>query len=176
VQALSLWDSAYTEMEENGIEFDKVIQDPRAEYFVAGSLTVNEQDLTDRRDALIGLARGIAKAQLFQEYNPEASVRIHWTVYPQSAPREVTDEAIAKEVAIIATRTDIQSEDIVGTGNFGDIPPENMEAFQAYLKAVGELDEEIDVGRYYTNELIDEINDFDRQAIIERAQSFEMPE
>lgn len=176
VQALSLWDSAYQAMENGGIEFSRIIQDPRAKYFIAGSMTVKGEALEKRRQVLVGLARGIAKAQLFQEANPEATVRIHWHVYPQTAPREgVTDEAVAKEVKVIATRTKIQSQDAVGTGRFGDIPVEDMQNFQDYLVTVGDLSEEIDVEKYYTNDMIKEINDFDREAIIQEARSFKLP-
>ena len=176
VQALSLWDSAYKAMEFGGIKFSKIVQDPRAASFIAGSMTVRAEDLQKRRKMLIGLARGIAKAQLFQEVNPEAAVRIHWKVYPQTAPRGgVTDKAVAEEVQVVRTRTRIKSRNILGTDRFGDVPEENMKKFQSYLVLVGDLDKEIDVERYYTNDLIDEINDFDRQAVIEQAKSFKMP-
>lgn len=176
VQALSLWDSAYKAMEFGGIEFSKIVQDPRAASFIAGSMTVRAEDLEKRRKMLIGLARGIAKAQLFQEVNPEAAVRIHWKVYPQTAPRAgVTDKAVAEEVEVVRTRTKIKSRNILGTNRFGDVPEESMKKFQSYLVLVGDLEKEIDVKRYYTNELIDEINNFDRQAIIEQAKSFKMP-
>jgi len=175
VQALSLWDSAYQAMNNSEINFSQIIQDPRAKYFVAGSLTVKGEEIEKRRKMLVGLARGIAKAQLFQEINPEASVRIHWKVYPQSAPREgVTDEAVADEVKVVTTRTEMQSANAVGTNRFGDIPKENMDKFQEYLVTVGDLPGAIDVGNYYTNDLIDEINNFDRDAIIQQAKSFEI--
>lgn len=177
VQALSLWDSAYKSMEFGGIEFAKIVQDPRAASFIAGSMTVKTEDLEKRRKMLIGLARGIAKAQIFQEVNPEAAVRIHWKVFPQTAPREgVTDQAVAEEVQVVGTRTKIKSRNILGTDRFGDVPVDDMKKFQSYLVLVGDLEKEIDVNRYYTNEMIDEINDFDREAIIEQAKSYKMPE
>lgn len=175
VHALSLWDEAYRQMELAGIEFAQVIKDPRAKDHIAGSLSVNEEDLENRRDVLIGVARGIAKAQLFQEVNPEASVLIHWKVYPQSMPRGgQTEEEVKKAANVVSVRRHIQSEEAMGTGRYGDVPAENMESFQQYLKDTGQLEELIDVSRYYTNDMIAEINDFDRQAIIDMAKNYKL--
>src|SRR5690606_8401780 len=100
----------------------------------SSSLVVREEDLTERREALIGLARGIAKAQLFESANLEAAARIHWEVYPQSAPREgLTPEIIAETVKVLEVRQFIQSADAFGSGTFGDIPPEHMVRFQEFL-------------------------------------------
>src|SRR5690606_21128263 len=88
VDALSLWDEAYVQLKDRGFEFSKIIKDPRATTAFSSSLVVNEETLAKRRKALVGLARGIAKAQLFESLNLEAAARIHWSVYPQSAPRE----------------------------------------------------------------------------------------
>lgn len=176
VHALSLWDEAYVAMEQGGVKFTTIIKDPRAQSFIAGSLVVQESTLAGRRKALIGLARGMAKAQLFQETNPEAVVRIHWKLYPQTAPREgVTDEAVKKEAKVVAVRNPIQSLNVLGTGRFGDLPPAHMERFQDYLIAVKELERKLDVGRYYTNEMIDEINNFNKPKVVEQARSFKMP-
>jgi NitT/TauT family transport system substrate-binding protein len=121
------------------------------------------------------VARGIAKAQLFQEVNPEASVLIHWKVYPQSMPRAgQTEEEIEKAADVVSVRRDIQSEEAMETGRYGDVPAERMESFQEYLKDTDQLEELIDVSRYYTNDMIDEINDFDRQAIIDMANNFKL--
>ncbi|MDA1000511.1 MAG: ABC transporter substrate-binding protein [bacterium] len=176
VHALSLWDAAYASMESRGLKFTKIIKDPRAKNFIAGSLVVPSKFYKTRRKMLIGLARGLAKAQIFQEVNPEAAVRIHWKVYPQTAPRGgVTDAAVRREAKVVAVRAGIQSRNAVGTNKFGDLPKANMEGYQNYLIRIDRLKKKIDVSKYYTNEFTDEINNFDREAVIKQAKGFKKP-
>jgi NitT/TauT family transport system substrate-binding protein len=121
----------------------------------------------------IGLARGIAKGQIFQETNPEAAVRIHWKVYPNTAPRAgVTQEEVDKAVEVNRASTKLIARDALGTGRFGDMPRERMEDFQRYLVTTGVVPKEIGVDAYYTDDLIAKINDFDAAAIASSAKSY----
>jgi len=173
VQALGLWDEAYKQMELNGIKFDKIYKDPRADTSMAGSIVVRAEDLKKRPQVFIGLARGIAEAQVFQKTNPQASVLLHWKVYPQSVPREgKTPDALKKATIVSSVRIPIQSRNAFGTGQFGDLPAKDMKKFQDYLVATGQLPKAIDVSKYYTNKLIPKINDFDEAAIIKQAKNF----
>ena len=173
VQALSMYDEAYAQLEQAGLPMSKIIRDPRAKNYISGSIVVQNEDLTKRRDMLIGLARGIAKGQIFQETNPEAAVRIHWKVYPNTAPRGgVTEEEVAKAVEVNKASTKLVSRNALGTNRFGDMPRERMEDFQRYLVTTGVLPKEVDVKNYYTEELIPQINAFDVDAIIALAKSY----
>lgn len=176
VQALSLWDEMYVRMEQAGIALGPRIQDPRAKYLFASNLTVNDDDLRTQETALIGVARGIAKAQLFSENNPQAAVRIHWKVYPQSAPREgVTDEAVKREAEVLAVRIQMQSKNAVGTGRYGDMPIEQVKQVQDYFIATNQVEKSLDPSEYYSNDLIDKINAFDHAAIIKLAREYKGP-
>ncbi|MEK6712144.1 MAG: ABC transporter substrate-binding protein [Nitrospinota bacterium] len=176
VHALSLWDEAYAKMEAEGLKFTKIISDPRARYHLAGSMTTRRENLAKRRQVLAGVARGVAKAQLFQETNPEAAVRIHWKVYSQSAPRGgVTDAAVKQEAKVISVRKGIQAKDAFGTRRYGDVPKDKMDEFQEYLVTSGLIQAKMDVGRFSTDELIPEINRFDAAAVIKRAKEFKLP-
>ena len=52
VQALGLWDEAYKQMELNGIKFEKIYTDPRADTSIAGSIVVRGEDLKKRPQVL----------------------------------------------------------------------------------------------------------------------------
>jgi NitT/TauT family transport system substrate-binding protein len=78
VQALGLWDEQFKQMELAGIKFVKIYTDDRADSSISGSIIVRGADLKKRPEVFVGLARGIAKAQLFQATNPDAAVKIHW--------------------------------------------------------------------------------------------------
>ncbi len=173
VQAFSLWDEEYASMSQNGVAMTSVLKDPRAHAHVAGSILAKNEDFTKRRNVLIGVARAIAKAQVFQDANPEAAIRIHWKVYPNTAPKDgITDAATKREAEIIAVRKAITVRNSMGTNRWGDVPKESMEQFQAYLVQTSVLPQAIDVNRYYTNDLISEINKFDEAAIIKQAREY----
>lgn len=174
IHAFSLWDEAYVSLSQGGIPISNVIKDPRAQYFAVGSIVVKNADLKERRQMLVGLARAIAKAQLFQETNPEAAVRIHWKVYPQTARGGGSDEAIRNEMKVLAVRKDLMSRTAWNTTKYGDQPREVIQKFQEYLVATEVLPQAIEVERYYTNELIDEINRFDYAAIARQARGFRL--
>lgn len=177
VQALGLWDEAFKQMELAGIKFEKIYSDPRAATSIAGSIVVRGEDLKKRPDVLIGLARGIAKAQLFQATNPEASVKVHWKVYPQSVPRQGKTPKVLKDTATVASvRISIQSRNAFKTGNFGDLPADYIKKFQKYLVETKQLPKEIDVNAYYTNALIPKMNDFDAAAIVRQAKEYKIPD
>lgn len=74
VQALSMYDEAYAQLAQAGLAMSKIIRDPRAKNYISGSIIVQNEEFTNRQAMLIGLARGIAKGQAFQEANPEAAV------------------------------------------------------------------------------------------------------
>ncbi|MCC7487461.1 MAG: ABC transporter substrate-binding protein [Burkholderiales bacterium] len=174
VDAFSLWDEAYVSIGQSGIPIAHVIKDPRAQSFAVGSIVVKNADFKEKRRMLVGLARAIAKAQLFQVTNPEATVRIHWKVYPQTARGGGSDEAVANEVKVLAVRTAIISRTAWGTTKFGDQPRKVMEGFQDYLVATEVLPQSLPVERYYTNDLIDEANRFDAAAVEKQAREYRL--
>lgn len=173
IQAFSLWDEEYASIAQNGIALGQIIKDPRADVHIAGSILARSEDYTKRRKMLIGVGRAIAKAQAFQEANPEATIRIHWAVYPNTAPKDGISEATVKrEAEILAVRKPITGRNSMGTGRWGDVPKDTMEKFQKYLVETDVLAQTIDVGRYYTNDLVEEINRFDEAAIRRQAREF----
>jgi NitT/TauT family transport system substrate-binding protein len=175
VQAFALWDEMYARMALSGLKLDPAFTDPRAKNLFASNLVIREADLKAKEKMLVGIARGIAKAQVFFAANPEAAVRIHWKVYPQSAPREgITESSVKDEATVLSVRYRHYSKDALGTGRFGDIPLSEVSAVQDYMVATGQLEKKLDPKEYYTNDLIDQINDFDSAAIVARAKSFKL--
>jgi len=175
IDAYSLWDEIYVTLQQGGIPFSNIIRDPRADGHAVGSILAKTADYTARRKTLIGVARAIAKAQLFQYTSPEAAIRIHWKVYPQTAPRDgITDAAVKRELNVLAVRTVLISKNALKTNKWGDLPREVMEKFQAYLVETEVVPKTVDVSTYYTNDLIDEINRFDEAAIVKQAREFKL--
>jgi NitT/TauT family transport system substrate-binding protein len=175
VHAFALWDEMYARMALSGLKLRPALTDQRAHNLFASNLVVREADLKSKEKVLIGIARGIAKAQVFFATNPEAAVRIHWKVYPQSAPREgITEKSVNEEATVLSVRNRHYSKDALGTGRFGDIPLSEVSAVQDYMVATAQLEKKLDPKEYYTNDLIEQINDFDAAAIVARAKSFKL--
>jgi NitT/TauT family transport system substrate-binding protein len=173
VQALSLFEEAYSQLQQGGIRMSKIIRDPRAAQYISGCIVVLSEDLDRRKNMYIGLARAIAKGQTFQEANPEASVRIHWKVYPNNSPRAgITDEEVRKTIEVNKSSDEILRRNALGTNRYGDVPRQDMEKLQLYLVTTGVVPKEIDVSSYYTNDLIDQINAFDANTIVALAKSY----
>lgn len=171
VQALSLWDEQFAMLETRGIKFERVLQDMRSDTAVSASVIVRADDIAKRRDMLVGLSRGIAKAQVVMLADPTIAVRAHWKAYPESAPPSgINDKALKTAAAVIEVRRTKHGRDAFGTGRYGDIPKSAMEKFQQYLVATEQIGRVMDVDDYFTNELIADINAFDEGEVVRKAK------
>ena len=91
IAAWMSWDTAVAELENRGMEFIEF----RPSYFdtLFGNAVVTREELIrDNPKMVVGMCRGIAKAVHFGLANPDAAVRLHWKLYPQSKPQGA-DEA-----------------------------------------------------------------------------------
>lgn len=172
VTALSLWDEQFAMLETRGVKFKKIVQDPKSDTAVSASLIVRNDTIVSKRAALVGLARGIAKAQVVMAALPEVAVRAHWALYPETGPRPGVDEkkALRAAVSVMAVRRQKNSKNALGTGRYGDVPLTSMVKFQDYLLETDQAKKKMDVNDYLSNELIDDINKFDEAAVIAKAK------
>lgn len=170
VEALSLWDEQFAVLEARGIKFEHFVQDPRSDTAVSASIIVRNEDLTKRRDILIGIARGIAEGQAVMNADPSIAVRAHWAVYPDSAPRTDRDKALREAVQVIEGRRAKNSRTAMGSNLYGEVPPAAVAKFQEYMLATGQIQKKMDVINYSTNELIADINKFDEASVVAAAR------
>ena len=135
-------------------------------------LIVRPALITEQRRALVAYGRGIAKAMVFTAANPEAAVRIHWEVFPESRPKgKSTEEALAAGVAEMRARMD---HVFPIDGRWGTATRTGFGQYIDVFEAAGVLDREVGVDEIWTDELIAEINDFDRAAVEQRARAFDI--
>lgn len=172
VDALSFWDWAYAQFENTGLEF-RHFSSPETENLLSLALVGNGPFVRDNPEIAVKLAQGIAKAALFTLNNPEAAVRIHWEHYPESKPTGIPEEQALKE-AVHLLQARLEKYDITGreVEKWGAFTEAEWSQTQDFLVDNGVISEKRDVSEYYTNDLIDEINDFDAQAVIEQAKSY----
>ena len=121
----------------------------------------------DRR-YVIGLGRAMAKATLFAETNPDAAIAIMKKV----APQEHTDPAFTKTffnaaLAIMKPRQ---------PGKYGLSDTGGWDRLQNFMSVPTEgatgMTTKVDVKSLVTNELVDEMNRFDHEAVRKQARTY----
>jgi len=121
----------------------------------------------DRR-YVIGLGRAMAKATLFAETNPDAAIAIMKKVNPA----EHTDPAYTKiffnaALAIMKPRQ---------PGKYGLSDPSGWDRLQNFLAIPTEgatgMTTKVDIKQLVTNELIEEMNKFDHEAVRKQAMAY----
>ena len=171
VDALAMYDSVYAAIENvDPVKYDlRVISSPLADKVSFQTALITRPDvLENKREELIKLARGNAKATIFALANPEAAVKLHWTQYPELKPTGVDEEtALAQEKNALLARINNMRIDNMATprDKWGYIDPIDVESYLSMLRKLGDAPEDLDASRLYTNELIDEINNFDHEAV-----------
>jgi NitT/TauT family transport system substrate-binding protein len=164
------WDTAVAELENRGMEFVEF----RPSYFdkLFGNAVVTREELIrDNPKLVVAMCRSIAKAVHFGLHNPDAAIRIHWSLYPQSKPQG-TDEAklLADSRRVFMSR--FADYELHGTDKYGESLPQQWDQVADLMKKQGTLPADFDVKQAYTNDFIDQINAWDRGAVEAKAKSW----
>ena len=117
-----------------------------------------------------------AKGSLFFYTNPKATLEAHWVLYPESMPKGMSREKATKRMlqVLVDRAPKLRPDD--GTEKINKFGAHSDEEWEEYLKFVG-LDKVISkelLKELYTNEFIEEVNNFDRQEVINRAKNFDL--
>ena len=156
---------------------------PLTESFTRGSATwygVRKAALKDNRKSVIGVLRGTAKSTLFAHTNLVAAIKLHWLVFPESKPKTKSEEGALKDLEIVmkSRRESWMRPPSDPEQRFGATTADDWAA--ALRGAVigtsnKELAKQLGEGSSaFTNELIDEVNDFDKAAIVKQANEFKI--
>jgi NitT/TauT family transport system substrate-binding protein len=170
VDALAIWDAEYARIENLGIvKLRHLPNTPGMKDLFGGSFGVNRSALKANRDRLVRLFRGMAKSTVFAAANPELAIRLHWQVYPETKPKGKSDEeALREALHVIKTRTwkwlpaDFHEDKRIGGST--------LREWQALVRFVNLQDQIRDANVLFTNELLDDVNEFDRKAIEDQAK------
>lgn len=133
-------------------------------YFQATPKMIREQ-----RQMLVGFGRAVAKATVFALENPQAAVALVLRQYPHLAAtgksREENIDSISKGL-----KRRMEAWPPMRPGyRWGQIDPQFLVDEVEFL---GLRDKIKDVTPFFTNELIDEINRFDAEAIKRQARDY----
>jgi NitT/TauT family transport system substrate-binding protein len=146
----------------------------------SGWFGFRKKDIKDDRKNVVGLCRAVAKSTLFAYTNLPAAIDIHWALYPDSKSRSKSNEESLKEIETILgqrknnwiRRPDDQDQRW-GASSVDEW--KSLIAIAAKSTNNPALPQQIgDPHSVFTNELIDEINKFDRDEVIRQARSFKL--
>lgn len=141
---------------------------------IGPGLFTSRRYMESNRATLVEIGRIVAKSTVFVMNNPEAAIRIHWALYPEQQPTgQSFENALATTLIGMERQIDVlRFQDGDTVRKFGYMSPEAVDRFLR----VNRLHEVVtDPAPYFTNDLIDEINDFDVQEMVDLARNFTMP-
>lgn len=171
VQALSLWDTQYALMEDLGYKITRFTFPFQKDIFSAlwmapGSL------VRDNPEAVVRFGRAQVMAETFARANPRAAATIYVDAYPDVVTGEVTREQ-AIESALKILETNLKNGEVSDgelPGSFGE---GSWNTVQDYYVGLGLLESPIDVSKAYVPQaLVEQMNDFDHEAVISQATNW----
>jgi NitT/TauT family transport system substrate-binding protein len=172
VDAIAMWDWAYAILENSGFQF-RHFETPGTSKLLSLMVIANGDFLNANPGAGTKFAQGIAKGTLFTLTNPEAAVRIHWQKYPASKPTNIPeDQALREAVHVLQARLSKYKLEGRADPRFGAFTRDEWLSTQKFFFDVGVINKQPDVGEYFTNDLIDDVNRFDKAAIVQKAESY----
>lgn len=123
----------------------------------ASSVIVSAEMLENERDVVVGFLRAYAKATYAGLVDAEALAAMSAAAVPEEWREEAAGLALLETVVVNATPDD--------DARIGDVRSHIWSAAQQQLLDVGELEKPEDLDTILTDELIEEINDFDRAEV-----------
>jgi NitT/TauT family transport system substrate-binding protein len=173
VQALWLLDTTYGQVDAAGVPM-RPLPSPRMEKLTPASCLFTSDGIAkDRRDALAAFGRAFAKASVFAETNPEATVRILWAEEPRARPAP-GEEAYTLKRDMLVLRERLACAGLRHTADprWGAIDGKEMADWAAFLLEVGEIAKALPATDYFVPGLTDDFNDFDEDAVREEARGY----
>ncbi|UVH58609.1 ABC transporter substrate-binding protein [Variovorax paradoxus] len=180
VDVVVSFDTAAARIELMGTKLRYVPITPKFAQVGSGWICVPRKLLKEERKALVALFRGIAKSTIFAHNNLDVGIDLHWAVYPESRPKGRSEEEVRKELAFVLKdrknswmRRPDDPDQRIGASSLAEWKA-NIEMTAESSKNPKLAEELGDPNRLFTNELIDEINAFDKQAAVEMAKAFRL--
>lgn len=138
---------------------------------IGPGLYTSRRFLAENRDVCVAVGRTVARATVFMIENPEAAIRTHWEAYPEEVPQGAPFE-VALERTLTAMRRQTHLLSFAETDTvrkFGYMDPAAIERQLEIEGVAGRLGNTED---FFTNALVDEMNDFDVDEMVQLARSF----
>lgn len=139
------------------------------------SLFARREAIKDTPKMLVGLARAIDKGYYFNIANPAAAVKITWKLNPEAEPKNLPpDKALEGGVFVNTERMKIWKSADTSPNRDGAFLEPQWKDFVDFMLQQKLIAQPVPLDKIYTNELIPEINNFDRAAVEKQAKTFDI--
>ncbi len=164
------WDTAVAGLESRGMEFVEFKPSYYPDLF--GLCVATREEVVEKTPELVvKMCRGIAKGVSFGMANPEAAIRIHWRMYPQTKPSTGDEAQIMRDAKHVFLSRFIRYGLEPGA-RFGEMRPALWQRLAGMLREAGNLPADFDLESAWTNRFVEAVNDFDREAIAAAAAKY----
>jgi NitT/TauT family transport system substrate-binding protein len=173
VDVVALYDTEHATFETSGTKLRRLPVSPVIEKLFSNGFLTHEDNLKDpaKRKMLVGVGRAFAKATLYCEINPKGCIELVWKAYPQVKPTGVDEKrAMEDSLFVFASRDGNMKLRDYQKGQYGLYDPAAWQAYVDFMLAEKELEQPVELASLYTNELIADINAFDRAAVQRKAR------
>ena len=172
IDGLFYYDSAFGAIEAAGIPI-KYLPMPKNVPMVGGVYTMAlKETLTNDRKTAVGMARAVFKASVFIETNPEAAAFLFLKAFPEAGAKGKPIEEQVRLVQFqINKRFPLYTNPDKSVTKRGFI---NANEWVEEVKFSG-LTGKVNPTLLYTNDLINEANNFDVEKIRQEARNFKLP-
>jgi NitT/TauT family transport system substrate-binding protein len=172
VDALSQFDTQYAMVENAGIKL-RMLDAGEIDHYPGNGFVALEETIRTRRKEAAAVARGYAKGTIFAMNNPEAAIRILYEVFPQARPTGKDEAtAIRDDIKVLQARIANWRLENAGVQRWGESSEARCAQYLDFLRKWGVIKEKLGVHDFVTNELIDEINNFDPNRVAAEAQAY----
>jgi NitT/TauT family transport system substrate-binding protein len=167
VDALALWDAVYATYEASGHHL-RYLYHPTLKDNGNGGFFASEKTIAEKRKALEGFSRAIAKATVFLMENPAAAVHIYWKVNPNAKIGKDEAEAMAQsrtEMKFVSQAFDVSRRP---GQRFGALDDKQVQGLIDLLVEDGTLKKPVPAQAIITQDFVPAANDFD----VQKARAF----
>jgi NitT/TauT family transport system substrate-binding protein len=172
VDALSLWDALYAELETFKVKFTYLDNSSIAK-FPSNGLIVRDDDVKSKSKTIAGFGRAVAQGTLFTLENPEAAVRIVWKRYPETKPTGKSDkEALDDGMHVVQSRFHTWKIDNRKTKKWGYNEESEYAEFMDFMLQQGLIKAKVPVGDLLTNQFVNDFNGFDEKKVKDQAKNW----
>ena len=173
IDGLFFFDTGFGAIEAAGIKLRNLDMPANVPKTGGLYLSASKETLAQQRKWAVGFARGVAKASVFTLANPEAAAYTFLQMFPEAGPKATALEDQVKAIMVpILKRMPLYASYDKSVTQWGRIAAAEWKDEVGFLGLEGKVG---DTSAYWTNDLIDEINQFDAEAIKAEAKAFKLP-
>lgn len=170
VDGVIFWDAALAKLAFSGLKLREVPAAAALRTLPDVSLLTRSETIDKNPKMLIGIARALAKGYDYSMASPEAAVLTTWKIYPEARSKNPdAAEALKEGIAVNQGRLAIWNSEKTGAKH-GLFIEADWQRLLQFLKDQGAMPDTPPVEKVFTNQFIDQINAYDRAAVIADAK------